>query len=279
MLVLKRMSKTDPLPYEPCSWSTGTDAEIADALAKHYAGEVDLTEYWSIGDERTVHLSAMSSGWNTDGHSSDTGEGHVEQDVTFVLLNAGGKELVTPIGEHTECAFIIGQKDLLKNGDTYEGGKLWYFDNPSSQDEYNWATTQRRTWCNEIYYNALPASFKKIVKKFKHKIEGNTGSSSSYTEVEDWFALASEMEIFGTVTQGQTTFVPDSQFSHYQEKSVNIIKEPNASKYPKGSHYWTRTKCKNNIWMSVVVFNETSPSSSSTNANSMNLGIAPFGCI
>jgi len=43
------------------SFASGTDQELADMLAAHYAGDIDIHDYWSVGDTRTVSLSAMDA--------------------------------------------------------------------------------------------------------------------------------------------------------------------------------------------------------------------------
>lgn len=46
------------------TWAGGTDEEIVLMVAAADAGYIDLTDYWAVGQERTVHLSAMSGGGN-----------------------------------------------------------------------------------------------------------------------------------------------------------------------------------------------------------------------
>ena len=46
------------------TWAGGTDEEIVLMVAAADAGYIDLTDYWAVGQERTVHLSAMSGGYS-----------------------------------------------------------------------------------------------------------------------------------------------------------------------------------------------------------------------
>ena len=139
MVVLTRMSKTD-LPPGVALWSTGTDAEIISSLENHYAGKVNLHDYWSIGDERKVKLNAMSS----INSLSDT---HESQYVTLVLTDDGGKFLEDGI---TECCFQVDQKDCL-----LETGEINHATDPDDRGTNvgGWKESDRRKWCNEIYYN------------------------------------------------------------------------------------------------------------------------------
>ena len=43
-------------------WSTGTDEQIAAMLEAHYAGKINIWDYWSIGQERVVHLNSIPGG-------------------------------------------------------------------------------------------------------------------------------------------------------------------------------------------------------------------------
>ena len=177
----------EPEAYTPPEWSSGTDEEIITALEKHYNDEIDLTEYWSVGDERIIHLNAMSA--------TNVGESHVAQDITMVLMNVGGKTLTTPINGHTECAFIVGQKDLLANNGTAEKGYM-----NSSSNTYGWYKMSRRTWCNSTYKNAFPSTIVSIFKEHQN-VTGTLDGTGSTTS-NDYFALPAEKEVFGTSTSG-----------------------------------------------------------------------------
>ena len=51
-------------------WSTGTDEQIAAMVAAAEAGEINLSDYWSAGDTRTVQLSAMLAHGVSDSHAA-----------------------------------------------------------------------------------------------------------------------------------------------------------------------------------------------------------------
>ena len=246
--------------YVPCDWGTGTDEEIVEALEKHYSGEVDLTEYWSVGDERTVSLSAMSA--------TGVGESHVAQDVTFVLMNAGGKQLVTPLNSISECAFIVGQKNLLSNGTTLEYCVL----NSSTVVTY-WSTSSRRTWCNNVYYNAIPSTLKSIFKEFQN----STDNGSNSIIINDYFSLPAEKELFGSNTYSQSSWEQGlSQFKYY-ETSTNRSKK--VGNNGNNSRYWTRSRAvlTNNAYQCIVGPSGTD-GSAAVNEN-YTYGVAPFGVI
>lgn len=258
--------------YIPPSWSTGTDAEIAEALEKHYAGEIDLTQFWSVGDERTVHLSAMAA--------TGVGESHVEQDVTFVIMNADNGEdaitnpnynyqLVTPINGHTRPVFLIGMKDLLANGTTREGGYM----NPSSTYIGSWNGCARRTWCNNVFKNAIPSTLVNIFKQVGVKT-AETYNGSTIQTSQDYFFLPAEREIFNSSSSSnQTEFDALSQFEYYKT-TANRIKKAGASGSAK--YWWERSLYRNETSSVCCVTDSGSATSLSANYD---YGIAPHAAI
>lgn len=83
------------------SWAEGTDEELSVMLDAHYAGEINIYDYWHVGDERTVHLSAMTGFVN---HGTGyVSENHPGQDATFVLMHSGGFKLSSAINDQTYC--------------------------------------------------------------------------------------------------------------------------------------------------------------------------------
>lgn len=115
-------------------WSTGTDEEIVAMVNAADTGAIKLSDYWEVGQERTVSLPAMEA--------TNVGETHAAQEVTLVLLNAGGKTLANG----KECNFIVGLKDCLN-----ETGYM----NPTDTNEGSWEGSARRAWCNNEFKTAM----------------------------------------------------------------------------------------------------------------------------
>lgn len=245
---------------EIVTWANGTDAQIAAMLEAHYAGTINIGDYWKVGDERKVSLSAMAKG--------AVGETHVAQTVTLVLMNSGGKTLTTPVNGKSECAFVVGQKNCLANGTTIEAGYM----NSSNTNANGWDGCARRTWCNATYRNSLPATLKELFKQFNNVTA--SGSSSAKKTSADYFALPSEMEIFGEITYANATAeAENSQFDYYKT-SANRVKKRGDS----GSayHWWERSPYSGAS--SIFCFVTGGGSANYTTA-SYTHGIAPFGCI
>lgn len=207
------------------TWADGTDAEIAEALTRHYNNEIDLTDYWTVGDERVVRLSAIEATSDYDAQPA--------QDITLVLVNAGGRTLTTPINGHTECAFVVGQKDCL---DTV--GRF-YFD--SINDVFGWMTRSKdssdiRTWLNSNYINALPATLSGIFKSHAILYCDRYNSATVSTD-NSIVGLPARKEIFGTDETYDKASSKYNQLTYYQDSS-NRIKKVSGS----ASTYWTNSK-------------------------------------
>lgn len=237
------------------TWANGTDEQIAAMLDAHYAGKINIHDYWKVGDERTVHLSAMGAG--------AVGETHVAQNVTMVLMNAGGKTLVEPINGVSECAFIVGQKNcLIQTG----------YMNPTDTNSGGWNSSKRRTWCNDTYHNALPAAFKALFKQFNNvTANGNTATSVISA---DYFALPSEEEVFGSTKYANgTAEANNTQFDYYKTSANRAKKNENSGNV---QHWWERSPSSvNSVFFCYCDVNGSNNHGFASNMS----GIAPFGCI
>ena len=221
----------DNVDYIP-SWSNGTDEEIMYALDRHYADDIDLTEHWDIGDERVIQMSATQEG--SSGTPYEGMEAQPEQNLTMVLMNAGGKELVTPINGHTECAFIVGQKYTFVNT-----GMLVN----ANYNSYVWSTCTRRNWFNTWFRDAL-TDFAKSIFKLHINSAGESASYSTPVFTEDYFACIAEKEIFGTNTLGNADGEAYlSQFDYFKDASNRIKVNPSTGAV---SNWHTRTIVNNN---------------------------------
>lgn len=264
------------VPIKP--WATATDAELVAMIQAADAGDIDLYEDagWRVGDERVVHLSAMSAYGTLD----DT---NPAQDVTLVLMNRGGKELVTSTASgRTTCSFIWGMKDSL----CYVGR----FHYPAS-GAITWKDSLRRSWCNSTFKNALPEYFRSVCKEVKN-ITAVTDSANEITN--DYCFMAAMAEVFkgdptygpGGATAGVNTtagtaaieFNALSQFSYYATPA-NRLKKIRQDLGGNVYNWWGRSS-----WYTVVpsqmvvdVSNEGVPEA--TWVDSSSLGICVHGCI
>ena len=261
----KTASFTVSVSVKTVTWAGGTDQEIADMVAAADAGVIKLSDYWAVGDTRSVSLSAMAANWDTT--QSNQGESHAAQTVEFVIMDTtctGFK--VTSTGKTP--SLIVGMKNCLT-----ETGYMNYAS--SYKYSYNtngWSGSARRIWCNGTFYNAVPEAFRSLFKQFTWKQGKGSGNTSGLLETNDYFALAPEKAIFGSCTYSfsdETALY--SQWSWYQTSS-NRIKTVNGS----ANSWWECSPYSG--YSRNFCFVGSDGTANSNNANSTN-GLAVFGCI
>ena len=254
--VTKTASFTISVSVKIVTWAAGTDAEIVDMVAAHDAGVINLQDYWAVGQERKVALSAMSA--------TAVEESHVAQTVTMVLMHAGGKTLTNG----KTCAYIVGQKNGLSNGTSGEYGYM----NKLDSNGGGWEISARRIWCNDTYRDAIPASIRSIFKQ--HKNVTAYGPSSETRDSIDYFAIPAEKEIFGSNSYANSTAESSlSQFEYYKTSSNRVKKQGDSGS---DVNWWERSPCSGYSSYFCYV---TSYGSADYSFASRSLLLAPFGCI
>ena len=218
------------------TFADGTDEEIAKMVQAHYNNEINIADYWAVGDTRSVSLSAMSA--------TGVGESHREQDVQFVIGDFNHDDLTTPINGHSKAAITLLQKDCLMdasnasnpvNGEhNTESGYM----NSTDTNVGGWKSCARRTWCNNVYFNAFPSAWQSMVKTVNKKVSVGNKSSTIET-VQDKIFLAAEIEIFGSTTfsfAGEGT-----QYQYYKNATANRYKMPKWNSSLVSIGYWERS--------------------------------------
>ena len=233
------------------SWANGTDEEIVNMVKAHYAGKINLHDYWTVGDERVVNLSAMPA-------LPPLTDTHVQQNVTLVLSEEGGKYLSDGV---TECAFQVDAKDCIDKTSRI---------NYTATNLGGWKESQRRAWCNSIYINAYPSTLKPIFKAFINQSGLGGGSTSGVENTVDYFALRAEIEVLGTTTKSVTG--EGTQIEYYKTTS-------NQYKTDDGDHsgWWLRSpSSRNDRW--CFVYTTYGPQILDPYSTAYH-GLAPFGVI
>lgn len=154
-------------------FSTWSDSEFSTAIEAHYNNEINISDWVKVGDKRSVTLSAMEASY--------VGESHVEQTVVFSIADFDHDDLETPINDRTKAAITLIQYDPLK--------ELGYM-NQSGSNSGGWESCERRSWCNDTYYNALPTYLKDSVKPVI-KSSPNTDNSDAVYTTDKAFLLSS----------------------------------------------------------------------------------------
>jgi len=175
------------------SWADATDAQIEQLLQMHYNGDINLHDYWNVGDKRTVHMSAIEA-------TSDFPAIN-EQDITITLANKGGKNIKgSGTTYDTDCAFVTVQ----------ETG-FFMRAVPVNGDPTPVQFASLINWLADKYYNALPATFRTLYKDHKISVYFHDSGEQYYYKP---FAIASEKEMTGTNTIGRPE-ESQSQFEYY----------------------------------------------------------------
>ena len=229
---LERSSQPTTIP----TWADGTIAEIENALRMHYNGEIDLTDYWSVGDKRTIHLNAMGATGVSEEHHAD--------DYEFVIIGMNHDDLVTPIGNITKAAITIQMDRILYKNTT---DATYSSKSPSASDEGGcmnstntnvggWTSSARRTWCNSVFYNAIESGIKSLIKPVVKKTSAGNYSSIINSDNDNVFLL-SEIEVFGSRTCSYAG--EGSQYPYFTTAS-NRYKKPSYSSLA-SAYWWERS--------------------------------------
>ena len=254
------------------AFATGTDAEIAAMIEAHYGNKINIADYWAVGDMRTVHLSAMEA--------TEIGESHRAQNVQFVIGDFEHDDLTTPINGHSKAAVTLLQKDCLMDdtnasnpvhgGDNTEHGYMNY-----NENIIGYRNCQRRKWCNNVFFAALPSTWQSMVKTVNKKISNGNYSQQAIEIIQDKIFLASEIEIFGSIT---TSFAGEgAQYQYYKNAATNICKMPKWSVYDASNIYWTRSICAEDATFFLNVNNKGTHATYIS--GTVTRGIAPNLCI
>ena len=263
--VTKTASFTVSVSVKTVTWAGGTDEEIVAMVEAADQGLINLSDYWAVGDTRTVQLSAMSA--------TGVGESQSAQEVDLVLMHAGGYELNEAVASgRTTCSFIVGQKDSLATAG---------YMNSSNTNSGSWNGSARRTWCNSVYKNALPSTLLPIFKQFKTITAKTRDGSTNQTSV-DYFSLPAAKEVFGgsATSEGKTTgysnlteFNALFQFDWYKTTSNRIKK---LGKTGSAINWFERSPAYNYSSDFCAI---DSKGVACTHSAGFPRGLAPFGCI
>lgn len=249
--VERNEDRSTEAPVKIVSWADGTDEEIVAMVKAADKGLIDLKDYWNVGDVRKAMLSETEGcEWYTS---------HSRQETEFVLMNAGGKMLLTPTESgRTTCSFVVGLKDCLKEEDKING---------EDTNQGGWESSDIREWCNDGFAQSIPQSLQPIFKNFVN----STYADGKIVETTDLFALPAEVEVYGSTkysAQGEGT-----QFELYKNP-LNRIKCIGSGGHQ--ASWWERSPRSSGSTFFCVVGSDGNANISYASNTS---GLAPFGCI
>ena len=265
-----------PQSYEIVPFATATDAQISKLLNAHYAGTIDLSTIWNVGDTRVIHLDAMSA------PVAGSNKAHAAQDMTFRIIGFNHDNLTTSIGNKTKAAVTIECRELLGN---YGTGEYDFVSGSSDGSTYEnpsyFNNAYRRTWLNNDFVNALPSTFNTLIKQVvKRNLQGHS-NTIQYTETNDKAFLLSYPEVFSSTYQyyrARATLedYEGTQYAYYSQNDSNAgrIKYVNNNGLSSGTayQYWLRSPASSSTdyWCTV-----NSGGSANVSTCFSNLGLAP----
>jgi hypothetical protein len=211
-------------------FATATDEELTEMVNAYYNGIITLDEVksvWSVGDKRKINLSAMEA--------TGVGESHVAQEQYFTILDFEHDDLVTSASGKTKALITVQQLNVLSNGTTAEDGYM----NSTDTNTNGWDGSVRRTWCNNVYYNALPSNIKSLIKQIT-KQNYKVYNSTTLSTTNDYIFLPSETEIFATkgMSAGNTE---GTQYEYYTTSANKIKYKGNTSTIGSAYMWWERS--------------------------------------
>lgn len=256
------------------TWADGSLEDIAKMLEAHYAGTINISDYWAVGDTKTISLSAMAA--------TGVGESHRATDYEVVIIGINHDDLKTPINGKTKAAVTLQIKNCLTSGqytymtDEYNASgtakELGYM-NSSNTNSGGWEGCARRTWCNNIFKNALPSALSNIVKTVLKK-NYKVYNSTTITTTDDDVFLLSETEIFGTNTYSAGN-TEGTQYDYFKTAS-NRCKDPKWSSSSASGYWWERSPSSGNSTGFCYVYGSGVADYSSAGRT---YGLAPAFCL
>ncbi len=214
-----------PKSLKIVTFADGTWEEIGKMLEAHYAGKIDIADYWAVGDTKTgVKLSAMSA--------TGVGESHAEQTCDLVIIGIKHDDLVSAINGKTKSAITLQLKNCLN-----EKG---YMNSSYGLSDARWTTSKRRTWMSSVFEPALLSEIRSLIKTVSKNTEYpiNTSNTLSKDISNERCFLLSSWEIFGEATHVN---VQDGNQYQYYTTASNRIKKVGSSNYAwfsRTSFYW-----------------------------------------
>lgn len=222
------------------TFADGTDAEIEKMIEAHYAGKINISDYWAVGDKRTIHHNAMDA--------TGVSESHRANDYAYVIIGIEHDDLVTAINGKTKAAITIQTERMLyldtttEYNTSYSASHECGYINGSSTNSGGWEGCARRTWCNNVYKKCLPTYIQNMMKQVKKLT--SVGSQSSTIKVSNDYAfLPSEIEIYGSTTYSYAG--EGKQYQYFKNATANRYKKPYFSSNFVSGRYWERSPYSN----------------------------------
>lgn len=229
------------------TFSAGSDEVIGTMIDAAQAGDLDLSTVWSVGDTRTITVSAFAGVENQ----------HAAQSIDIVITSF----------EDYNGAGAVMQFDMKDCLAEYE-----YM---NSSDTGTLTNTSMYKTVLPNYANALPSWLKTRLKPFSIKVSPDGSNATPITLTNQKLALRAEWEVFGAkdyAVAGQAEASGNKQVAYYATQSNRVKKKGHS-----GSTYnwWLRSPLSTDYFCGVS-YDGDSYKYSASNPNGC---LAPFGCV
>lgn len=252
-------------------WAQASDSEVAAMLNAYYNDELTLAEIqsvWHVGDIRTITLGSIGA--------IGVGESHRSQNVDIVILDFEHDDLTTAINGHTKALITVQLKDCLRDAtvadDAGSSNTERGYMNNTNTNVGGWTDSKRRAWCNNYFYNAIPASMRTLIKPVNKLTSAGNQSDTINTDSDKCF-LVSEIEIYGSVTWSKSG--EGNQYNYFETES-NRYKLPKYDSSSSSDRWWGRSPFGSNKTHFCAVNNY---GDASNNSASNAYGLAPAWCL
>lgn len=218
------------------TFADGTDAEIEKMIEAHYAGKINISDYWAVGDKRIIHHDAMDA--------TGVSESHKANDYAYVIIGIEHDDLVTAINGKTKATITIQTERMLyldtvtEYNTSYNVSHECGYINGSSTNSGGWEGCARRAWCNNVYKKCLPTYIQNMMKQVK-KLTSAGSRSSTIKISNDYAFLLSEIEIFGSTTYSYAG--EGNQYQYFKNATANRYKKPRSDSDHVSGYYWGRS--------------------------------------
>ena len=155
----------EPGDLKIVTFADGTDAEITKMIEAHYAGKINIGDYWAVGDKRTIHHNAMDA--------TGVSESHKANDYVYVIIGIEHDDLVATINGKTKAAITIQTERMLyldtttEYNSSYDTSHECGYMNSTDTNSGGWEGCARRKWCNSVYKGCLPPYIQNMMKQVK----------------------------------------------------------------------------------------------------------------
>lgn len=226
----------EPEDLKIVTFADGTDAEIEKMIEAHYAGKINISDYWTVGDKRTIHHNAMAA--------TGVSESHKANDYAYVIIGIEHDDLVTAINGKTKAAITIQTERMLYLDTTTEynsscnAAHEYGYMNSLNTNNGGWEGCVRRTWCNNVYKKCLPVYIQNMMKRVK-KLTSVGNQSSTIKTSNDYAFLPSEIEVFGSTAY---SFAGEGkQYQYFKNATANRYKKPRYNSSHVSGYWWERS--------------------------------------